>query len=84
MGQEMIDEVVPYYKSFNKYKDTNDIDIIHHLLPCYENNQYQILKDKDKIIGLLIGHILIIMYKINSWKQLSLTDLNGIAVKIYG
>lgn len=49
----MIDEVVTYYKLFDKYKDEEDINIIHHLLPCYENNQYQILKDKDKIIGFI-------------------------------
>ena len=49
----MIDEVVPYYKLFDKYKDEEDINIIHHLLPSYENNQYQILKDKDKIIGFI-------------------------------
>ncbi len=49
----MINEVVSYYKLFDRYKNESSENIEHHLLPCYENNQYEILRDSNSIVGFI-------------------------------
>ena len=41
----MINEIIKFYQSFNRYKDNTDEEIHQHLIQCINNNQYKIFAD---------------------------------------
>lgn len=48
----MIDEVINFFQSFNKYKNTSKEDLKFHLEPSFTFNQYKIFGDQE-ITGFL-------------------------------
>ena len=42
----MINEIIKFYQSFNRYKDNTDEEIHQHLIQCINNNQYKLFKDE--------------------------------------
>ena len=41
----MINEIIKFYQSFNRYKDNTQEEIYQHLIQCVNNNQYKLFKD---------------------------------------
>lgn len=48
----MIEDVIDFYLTFDRYKDTSRRVLYHHLEPSISLNQYKVFKDKE-IIGFM-------------------------------
>ena len=47
----LMDKIINFYKTFNKYKNNNYDDIYYHILPSINSNQYKIFEDQQGLYG---------------------------------
>jgi len=46
-----MDNIINFYKTFNKYKNNNNDDLYYHILPSINCRQYKIFEDDKGIYG---------------------------------
>ena len=46
-----MDNIINFYKTFNKYKNSNNKDVYYHIQPSINCNQYKIFQDDQGIYG---------------------------------
>lgn len=51
MGKDLIEELLPFFKKFIPYQKYTDDEIIDHIRPSYNLNQYKLFSDQEEIIG---------------------------------
>ena len=46
-----MDNIINFYKTFNKYKNNNNDDLYYHILPSINCRQYKLFEDNNGIYG---------------------------------
>ena len=46
-----MDNIINFYKTFNKYKNNTNDDLYYHILPSINCRQYKLFKDNNNIYG---------------------------------
>tara|TARA_R110000803_G_scaffold167686_1_gene230946 strand:- start:1547 stop:1951 length:405 start_codon:yes stop_codon:yes gene_type:complete len=46
-----MDNIINFYKTFNKYKNNSNEDLYYHILPSMNCKQYKIFEDNNGIYG---------------------------------
>ena len=46
-----MDNIINFYKTFNKYKNNSNEDLHYHILPSMNCRQYKIFEDANGIYG---------------------------------